>query len=148
MKSLNSRILIPAVTTVIGGLFVFLGLTKFGFWDDINGPMPGFFPTIAGVLLLGISIYSLFQAWGSEAPKYYGIELSVILGCLGIILLTFVIGLIPSVIVYIVVWLRFVEKTPWISTLKVTGFMALLVVGVFVLWLKIPFPMGLIEYLL
>lgn len=147
MKSLNSKILIPAVTAFIGGLFVYLGLTKFGFWDSINGPMPGFLPTITGSLLLAISLFSLKQAWGSQAPIYYGIELSVILGCLGIILLTFIIGLIPSVIVYIVVWLRYVEKTPWISTLKVAGFMTVLVVGVFVLWLKIPFPKGLLENL-
>jgi len=87
-------------------------------------------------------------AIGSESPKYYSIELMVILGAVGVIAMTYIIGLIPSVILYIVIWLRYYEKTPWISTLKVTGFMSVIIIGAFVFWLKVPFPMGLLENLL
>ncbi|HSP48216.1 MAG TPA: tripartite tricarboxylate transporter TctB family protein [Clostridiaceae bacterium] len=141
---MNSRVMIPAATMLIAALFLYLGLVEFGFWNEINGPLPGFFPSLASILLIIISAFALKGAWGSEAPKFFGIELMVIAGCIGIMLLTFLIGLIPSVVVYLVVWLRIVEKTPWISTVKVAGFMTVLVIGVFVLWLKIPFPTGLI----
>lgn len=136
--------MIPAATMLIAAVFLFLGLTEFGFWNEVNGPLPGFFPSLASILLIIISAFALKGAWGSTAPKFFGIELMVIAGCIGIMLLTFLIGLIPSVVVYLVVWLRIVEKTPWPSTLKVAGFMTVLVIGVFVLWLKIPFPTGLI----
>ena len=144
MNKMNSRVMIPAATMLIAALFLYLGLVEFGFWNEINGPLPGFFPSLASILLIIISAFALKGAWGSEAPKFFGIELMVIAGCIGIMLLTFLIGLIPSVVVYLVVWLRIVEKTPWISTVKVAGFMTVLVIGVFVLWLKIPFPTGLI----
>lgn len=147
LNKMNSKVMIPAATMLIAAVFLYLGLTEFGFWNEINGPLPGFFPSLASILLIIISAFSLKGAWGSTAPKYFGIELMVIAGCVAIMLTTFVIGLIPSVILYLVVWLRIVEKTPWISTLKVAGFMSALVIGVFVLWLKVPFPMGLLENL-
>lgn len=141
---MNSKVMIPAVAIVIGSVFLYLGLTEFGFWNEINGPLPGFFPSLASTLLIIISAFALKGSWGSEAPKFFGIELMVIAGCVAIMLTTFLIGLIPSVVLYLVVWLRVVEKTPWISTAKVAGFMSALVIGVFVLWLKVPFPMGLL----
>jgi hypothetical protein len=145
---INSRLIIPLAGLLISVVFIWLGLSKFGFWDGVNGPKPGFFPTIIGTVLLLVSLFLLKVAIGSESPKYFKIELMVILGAIGVIAMTYIIGLIPSVILYIVVWLRFYEKTPWISTLKVTGFMSVIIIGAFVFWLKVPFPMGLLENLL
>lgn len=147
MNKMNSKIIIPAAAMLIGVIFLYLGLTEFGFWNEINGPLPGFFPSLASSILIIISAFALKDARGSASPKYFGIELMVIAGCVGIMVTTFLIGLIPSVVLYLVVWLRVVEKTPWVSTIKVAGFMSVLVIGVFVLWLKVPFPMGLLENL-
>ena len=41
-------------------------------------------------------------------------------------------------------WLKLVEKTPWKTTIIILLFLMALVIGVFVLWLGVPFPEGLI----
>ena len=52
--------------------------------------------------------------------------------------------MIPAIILYVILWLRVVEKTPWKQTLIVLATIMAIVYGVFVVWLGVPFPQGFI----
>ncbi len=49
-KKITSKMLIPIVTAIIAIVFIYFGITKYGFMHEVRGPLPGFFPTIIGFL--------------------------------------------------------------------------------------------------
>ena len=144
-KKLNLRVVIPLATAVISLVFILVGLKDYGFWK--GQPTPGFLPIIIATVLLISSIACFIQVArdkDSEAVRYNRNELMVMLGAAGIILATFVIGLVPSCLIYIFLWLKFVEHAPWKVIVIVELIMAAIILGVFTLWLQIRFPMGLL----
>jgi len=72
----------------------------------------------------------------------------VILGAAGIILCTFLIGLLPSCLIYIFLWLKLVERAPWKVIIIIEVIIAAIVVGVFMSWLQVRFPVGMLGELL
>lgn len=143
-RRFNLQTVIPIATAALAVLFIVLGVTEFGFWS--NQPMPGFFPTIIAVVLLLSSIACFVQlARDKDAKqvKYNRNELMVILGAAGIIIGTMVVGLVASCLIYLFVWLKFVERAPWKVVLIVELIVAAIILGVFVGWLQVRFPMGL-----
>ena len=145
-KKLNTRALIPVVTAIVAIVFIAVGMIDFGFWDA--GPPPGFFPIIIAVVLLLASIASFIQVARDKDGKdvqYNRAELMVILGAAGIIIGSMVIGLILSCLVYLVLWLKLVEHAPWKHVIIIEAILAAIIIGVFVVWLQVQFPMGLFE---
>ncbi len=144
----NSRAVIPAVTAVVALVFIGVGLTDFGFWE--GQPTAAFFPIIIAAVLLATSLLCLVQVLrGKEAPPVYNRnELMVILGGGGVIVGCWVVGLILSCLLYLFLWLKFVEHAAWKAILVIEVFMAALILGVFVLWMQVQFPMGLFAYLM
>ena len=144
----NSRALIPIATAIIAAIFIGVGLKDFGFWD--NQPTAAFFPIIIAVVLLATSILCLVQVLrGKEpAPVYNKNELMVILGGGGIIIGCYVIGLILSCLLYLFLWLKVIEKASWKAIIIIEVFMAALILGVFVFWMQVQFPMGLFANLM
>ena len=144
-KNFNLRTVIPTATIVISLLFIVVGMKDYGFWK--GQPTPGFFPIIIAVVLLASSIACFIQIArdkDSEAVRYNRNELMLMLGAAGIILCTFVIGLVPSCLIYIFLWLKFVERASWKVILIIECIMAAIILGVFTFWLQIRFPMGLL----
>ena len=80
--------------------------------------------------------------------QYNRAELMVILGAAGIIIGSMVIGLILSCLVYLVLWLKLVEHAPWKHVIIIEAILAAIIIGVFVVWLQVQFPMGLFEFIL
>ena len=144
----NSRALIPIATAIIAAIFIGVGLKDFAFWDD--QPTAAFFPIIIAVVLLATSILCLVQVLrGKEpAPVYNKNELMVILGGGGIIIGCYVIGLILSCLLYLFLWLKVIEKASWKAIIIIEVFMAALILGVFVFWMQVQFPMGLLANLM
>ena len=144
----NSRALIPIATAIIAAIFIGVGLKDFGFWD--NQPTAAFFPIIIAVVLLATSILCLVQVLrGKEpAPVYNKNELMVILGGGGIIIGCYVIGLILSCLLYLFLWLKVIEKASWKAIIIIEVFMAALILGGFVFWMQVQFPMGLLANLM
>ncbi len=144
----NSRALIPIVTAIIAAVFIGVGLKDFGFWE--GQPTAAFFPIIIAVVLLATSLLCLVQVLrGKEpAPVYNKNELMVILGGGGIIIGCYVIGLILSCLLYLFLWLKVIEKASWKAVIVIEVFMAALILGVFVFWMQVQFPMGLFAYLM
>ncbi len=139
-----SKQIIPLSSGLLALLFLYIGIAKYGFWDVDKGPTKGFVPTIISVVLLAVSILAFFQSFRDKAPVYPKENYLVILSGLGIFALTFLIGMIPAIILYVILWLRVVEKTPWKQTLIVLATIMAIVYGVFVVWLGVPFPQGFI----
>ena len=148
-KGLNLRVIIPLATIIVSLVFIIVGLKDYGFWNA--QPTPGFFPIIIAVVLLASSIACFFQVArdkdGADV-KYNRNELMVMLGAADIILCTFLIGLVPSCLIYILLWLKLVEHAPWKVVITIEIIMAAIILGVFTAWLQIRFPMGLLGSLL
>ena len=144
----NSRAMIPIVTAIVAAVFIGVGLKDFGFWE--GQPTAAFFPIIIAVVLLATSLLCLVQVLrGKEdAPIYNRNEFMVILGGGGIIIGCYVIGLILSCLLYLFLWLKFVEHATWKAIIVIEVFMAALILGVFVFWMQVQFPVGLFAYLM
>ena len=144
-KKINLRTVIPLATIVFSLVYIIVGLKDYGFWK--GQPTPGFFPIIIAVVLLVSSIACFLQIArdrDSETVRYNRNELMVMLGAAAIILCTFLIGLVPSCLIYIFLWLKFVEHASWKVIVIIELIMAAIILGVFTFWLQIRFPMGLL----
>ncbi|MCI8947581.1 MAG: tripartite tricarboxylate transporter TctB family protein [Lachnospiraceae bacterium] len=147
MKKIGSKQMIPLATALIGVVFAVIGFTQLGFWD--KEPQPGFFPSIIAIVLVIASIAAFFQTLREEEqPNYNKNELLVILGGLSLIAGTFLVGLIPMVFLYVLFWLKVIEKgTPWKDIIIIELIVAVIVLGVFAGWLQVQFPWGMFDML-
>jgi hypothetical protein len=64
----------------------------------------------------------------------------------GIVLIAAIhfIGMLPALAIFVVVWLKLMEKAPWKHIILILAIVMAIVVGVFVLWLKVRFPEGIL----
>lgn len=129
---------------ILSIMFIWLGFTKYGFWDEFKGPRPGFFPGLISIGMLVACVLALVFSFKESAPSWPKENWLVPLSVVAIMLATFVIGLLPSIAIYIVVWLRWLEKCTWKITVAVFIIIMAIVIGAFVLWLGVPFPKGII----
>lgn len=144
MKRFSSKQLIPIATGILGVVFAYIGFTQLGFWD--KEPQPGFFPSIIAIVLVIASALAFLQTLREEGrPEYNRNELMVICGGLALIVGTFIVGLIPMAFIYILFWLKVIEKAPWKDTIIIILIIAAIVLGVFAGWLQVQFPWGLLE---
>ncbi len=143
MKKYNSSMALPAVTFFLGIVWVVLGLTKYGWWAD-NKPASGFFPTLIGVILTGISVLAILQDKGKEKPAYSRMHLYPLLAAVGIILVALIIGFFPALFLFVFGWLKWFEKYSLKYSLTTGAITVASLYGIFVLWLRVPFPKGLI----
>lgn len=143
-KKLTTRILVPIIMFLFGAVFTYLGVTQYGFWD--HEPKPGFFPVIFGTVLMVASVLTFFQVVKETEPVTYHIgEVQVMLGALLLIVGSLVIGMIPMIFVYLFVWLKIIEKTPFGTCLIIMAIVGAIVIGIFVIWLQVQFPWGLLQ---
>lgn len=146
MKKFGSKQIIPLALAIVAFVFGFIGISQLGFWDSIDGPQPGFFPSIMSIVMFLTSILAFIFSFKEEnTTKYNKDEFLVIAAGAGIILFTMIIGLVPSCFIFVLVWLKLFEKATWKSTLIVLAVVAFISVGVFGTWLGVQFPMGLLE---
>ena len=147
MKKGNWKLLIPVSTFVLGAVFIYIGVFQLGFWD--GEPKSGFFPTIISTLLALVSVVLFVQMLRNKENAIYNRqEFLVIAGVAGIIVFTYLIGMIPTLFIYVTLWLKLVEKAPWKDVLIILAVIAIIVLGVFYGWLSIRFPWGLLENIL
>ena len=149
MKRIGTKQIVPLVLAAFAVVFAVIGFTQLGFWSHVDGPRPGFFPAIMAIIMFLTSIVSFFQSLkDKESAEYEKNELLVIAGGAGIIVGSYIIGLLPSWYLFIVLWLKVFEHTSWKDTLIVLAVCVAISVGVFRLWLGVYFPMGLLDYIL
>lgn len=146
LKKIGTKQIVPLIIAAICLVFLITGLNKFGFWNDAQkSPTPAFVPSIICVLLIAICLITVFTSLKKEGKaKYNRDEFLIILTAAAVIGCTYLIGMLPALGLFVVLWLKLVEKAPWKTTLIILAIVAAIVIGVFVLWLGVRFPTGLI----
>lgn len=145
MKKFGTKQILPLVIAAVCGLFIQNGLSKFGFWNGSKGPTAAFVPTIVCTLLIVLCLIAFVKSFqDTKAVKYHKDEFIMIATGLILIGAISIIGMLPALAIFVVVWLKVMEKAPWKDTLIILAIVMAIVVGVFVLWLKVRFPVGLI----
>lgn len=142
----GTKQIVPLLLAAVGLLFTVVGLTQLGFWKNPDGPMPGFFPSIMAIVMVIASAAAFAMSLKEEEkPVYYKDELMVLAAMAGIIAGSLIIGMIPSLFLFVILWLRLFQKAPWKDTLIVLAVSMSITIGVFGLWLGIQFPWGVFE---
>ena len=79
-----------------------------------------------------------------ESAKIEKNAIQLIIGMLAILGVSYIIGFLPALLVFYIFWLRVMEKMPWRSIAVAAAVMIVIVYGTFSLWLRVPFPKGLL----
>ena len=143
-RKIDARQLLPAGLIVISVIWIYKGLTEFGFWNPLRGGTPAFMPICIATVLLIMSSIMLFKSYSEQKPTYTKLCLVFLLLCVAIVGLSLLIGFLPASLLFVLLWLRVIEKAPWKGTLIVFASLAVMAYGVFNIWLSVPFPKGLL----
>jgi len=112
-------------------------------------PGPGFLPLLVGVAasLLGAGLAFSRIPHGfrgdlgrPDRRKLWGA--GVLLG--GYVLGLDRLGFVPATFVFILVWLRVVERSPWRESALVATVATAVLYGMFIRWLAVPLPAGIL----
>jgi hypothetical protein len=141
---IKSKTLIPVCFGILAIFWFSYGITHHGFWDELKGPLPGFVPALIAALLFLISVFGVIQSFREEAAKKALENWTILLAAFITFGMVFLIGMLPALMVFVFVWLKFYEKTSWKNTLIILVISFSIAYGVFVMWLEVPFPMGLL----
>ncbi|MGM0900267.1 MAG: tripartite tricarboxylate transporter TctB family protein [Bacillota bacterium] len=118
---------------------------------NVGAVGPGFFPRVISIMLVLLICLHLIQIMRKKLKKqeeevdrkilfqqiYLMVFLAVTIG------LTQLIGMLPSIGVFMFTILAFVQKTPWFKALTFTMVVLIMMYGIFVLWLESPLPLGI-----
>lgn len=145
---LPTKVLIPVLTFIVGAVFFYIGL-DYGFWNSAAAkPTKGFFPTIMAVALMGISVLGFINGLKAEKVEFRLANWFVPLGLIAVIAASYIIGLVPAILIFEFVWLKLYEKVSWKTTIITIAIVVFIVVCCFQMWLGIDFPKGLIGNLI
>jgi hypothetical protein len=142
-----------ALGLMLVGLLVIGDAIRLGFGWGMSGPMAGFFPFYMGLGVVICTFFILLRAIrlyrkeGSGKPliKPGGLPqiLWVLLPAVGMVLLTELIGLHLSTVLYLVFYMRVIGKTPWLKTVAISILVPLVVFILFDKIFLIPLPEGI-----
>lgn len=128
---------------IVGIISVFTGLTKHKFWIE-KVPGGGFMPVVIGTLLIILSALIVLKKDQKAKVKLSKKELIPIIAMVILLILTKVIGLLPSLLIIVLGMLRFVENYSWKNSIIISVVLMSIIYAIFSLWLKVPFPRGII----
>lgn len=126
------------------GLYALYSSFKYGIWIN-NGPGGGFVALFIGLILIVLCGYSLLKE-KSEFFKINELKKSLIpfTGILLTLLVIKIFGFFVGIGIYILVWLVLIEKYKPIKALVIDLTICVFMYAVFSIWLKVPFPNGII----
>ena len=143
-KKFNSKSVVALACIAIAVVWMYLGITKYGLWDPKEGPLSGFFPTIIGGVLLISSALYFIRSFSMEGAKYEKGAIQLAIGMLVIFGASYLIGFLPTLLLFYIFWLRVMEKMPVRTIIIATVVMTAIVYGTFSMWRRVPFPEGLL----
>ncbi len=128
-------------------------LNHYSYWGE-NGPGPAFLPFWLGVVMALLACLLLVGALRSGAsdaawlPGGAGLRrLGMVLGATVLLVaLLNVVGMVLGTFAFLVVLARFLDRTPWPTTLAVAAAVAGVNFLVFTRWLKVPMPISLLGF--
>ena len=131
------------------GVYWIMSGFEYGLWVR-RGPGGGFMPIFAGIGTIICAIWTMIAARNETVPPELASwrALLPIGGLIGVVAGAYVVGLIPAIALFVILWLRVVEHHKLKFSL-ITGITSAAVLYIiFGAWLQVPFPLGLFEYLL
>jgi len=141
---MKTKMIIPLVSLALGVVWIIYGLSHHGFWHPVKGPVVGFVPILVAAMLVVISIAGLIQSFKEKDEPGRMENWTIVLAAAAVFSLTFLFGLIVSLMAFVFVWLKIYEKASWKHTITVLIIAFGIVFGAFVVWLRVPFPRGII----
>ncbi len=145
--------IVGAALLALGVAFSAGALKHYAYWGE-NGPGPAFLPAWLGgamaVLATMLWVGALRSRDAGETWLPRGAarkRFAVVLGAtIALVALLNVVGMVLGTLLFLIVLMRFLDRTPWPLTLSV----ALAVTGlnflVFTRWLKVPMPMSMFGF--
>lgn len=135
---------------IIAGVFyIFMGISKYGLWKGISIG-GGFMPFICGIAIIILAVFMLIsKRKKSESPEKMESKVFLPIGAMLLILLSnYILGLVGACIAISFLWLKFVEKYSWLKSITASVILLIFIYAVFCIWLKVPFPTGLLGFIL
>ena len=140
----NAEQIIPILMFVIGVAWLIYGLPRYG-WVNEKGPTLGFLPLTCAGLMVILSVVQFFRSFRVDNHPKYLPESFLIWGCLVCVWLgSYLIGTLPCLVIFFVLWLRLFEKEPWLRILIMTVIFFIIIYLVFILWIGVPFKTGIL----
>ena len=143
MKPKSAKFLFPLALIILGIVWIYVSLTDLGFYGTTE-PKAGFFPCIMASVMIIISLIDLFYTLHSEKTDFSWFQFMPIIGLFIAIACSYLIGTIPALALFLLLWLRVLEKYSWKITLITTAVTVLFIWGVFDYWVRVNFQTGLL----
>jgi len=145
------EIVIAVLNIIIAVTWIFLGVTQYGFWSG-GKPQGGFVPIIFAILVLVFTLVIVFRLMRKTIPVY-PIKINwdaatPVFSAIGGVVLILLFGIAPAVFLFNFGWMRFISKYSLKRSIFVSLIFTLFVYAVFRLWLRVPFPIGIVMELL
>ena len=158
--------------TAFAGLILAVGLVYGGMAlnmprGSLAQPGPGFFPMTIGIFLVATALGCLLQEvlprkkgkepaasplpnQESAAPDDRNVKktLQLLALMIGYVLALKTLGFLISIFIFLVVAIRIFGYRRWLPALAMATFIAGISYVSFILWLKVPLPMGILEEIL
>jgi hypothetical protein len=138
--------IVPVLSLIAGAYWLIRGF-DYGFWVR-KGPGPGFLPVIAGAVVVVCAIVIIIANIRDKNHLHFTRKVFVpVLAMLGLGLGCYVIGMIMSIALFLVLWLKIAEKRSTVETLLISVITTATLYGIFVFWLSVPMPKGFLGIL-
>lgn len=144
--------IMAAVCAVAGAWWAFTGWTKYELWMEGGGPGGGFLPVVSGTFVAIMSCIALVRSFkrewnGKKEAEEIHFRIKEYLPAAAVVialLLSYIIGLLPALLIMIFAWLKFVEKESLVRSAVPALVFIVIIYILFVMLLNIPFPTGMI----
>lgn len=140
--------LLPILFIGISIVWIYKGVTEFGLINPLRGGTAATLPVLCAAIMLVASIISLVLSFKEKAPKLTGMCFVFLLLCALVVAASYLLGLLPALLIFVFIWVKFVEKDSWKGTLTFMLIMVLIGYGLFDQLLQVPFPQGILGNLL
>ena len=144
---------VSGVLLLLFGAGFIVGGRQFPYWTP-NGPGSGFLPFWLGLVMAGLATILVVRASRQAEPGASWLPggralarlVVVIVATMVFIWVLPILGMTVTTAVFMVVLLRFLEGHTWTATLGVAVATAAANWLVFIRWLNVPFPPGLLGF--
>ena len=145
MKNKNViKYTVPVVCILVGLFFAVYSLSNYEIYHPTKGPMAGFMPLAVGVLLILVAVIDLLQAGRYQDVIMKKENWIFVLCVIVTIACHYLVGILPAGFLFCFLWMKFRSKCSWKEIIVTLAVLALIIFGIFVFWLKIPFTYGLL----
>lgn len=143
---LTMSMFVPVLSLVIGAYWVMRGF-DYGFWVR-KGPGGGFIPVIAGAVLIVSSIVVIIMNIRDKHPVHFTRKAFIpVLAMVGLGVGCYIFGMIISMVLFVFLWLKLAEKRSVFESLLISVITTAILYGIFVVWLHVPMPKGMLRIL-